>query len=109
MKKNINETIVRIKEMMGLEKKLYIDWDTNYGKTFKIVYTPKGSQSGKWEKGLISIVTPENGESWFKWKELSNKRLEFFKKQWDVIQKSLGDHKYEQIIRSQNKIKKDSK
>jgi hypothetical protein len=80
----------------------YINWNENYGKTFKIVSTPKGAQSkGEWNPDLVSIVTPENGGAWNNWKEVSQDVLNHFKKNWDEIQKSLGDHKYNQIIRSQ--------
>jgi hypothetical protein len=80
----------------------YINWNENYGKTFKIVSTPEGAQSGgEWNPNLVSIVTPENKNAWSNWKEVSQDVLNNFKKNWDEIQKSLGDHKYNQIIKSQ--------
>jgi len=80
----------------------YINWNENYGKTFKIVNTPEGAQSGgEWNPNLVSIVTPENKNTWSNWKEVSQDILNNFKKNWDEIQKSLGDHKYNQIIKSQ--------
>jgi len=105
---NLQEQISRIKSMIGLitesndfEQRLYIDWDENYGNSFKIVYTPEGAQTGdEWNPNLISIVTPENTNAWYEWEELSPKKLSKWKDRWDDIQKSLGDHKYNQIVRS---------
>jgi len=82
-------------------ERLYIDWDENYGKSFKIVHTPEGTQSGmKWNPDLVSVVTPENESAWYEWEELSPKKLLKWKDRWDEVQKTLGDHKYNQIIRS---------
>jgi hypothetical protein len=81
--------------------RMYIDWNENYNKTFRIVQTPEGSQSGEWTPGLVSIVTPENGDSWYEWESVPKEVLiKTWKRNWDEIQKSLGDHKYNQIIRS---------
>ena len=121
---NLQEQINRIQEMMGVEKpilnddgeKYYIDWDENYGITFKIVKTPEGRQSvGEWNPNLISVVTPENESAWTDWEEVSEDILNNWKDNWDNIQKSLGTHKYNQIIRSielykkQNEKDKDAK
>jgi len=86
------------------ESRQPIDWDSNYGKTFKIVHTPEGRQStgATWSPDLVSVVTPENGEAWTSWKEVDKDILSNWKNNWNKIQKSLGDHKYEQIIRSMN-------
>jgi len=105
---NLQEQISRIQSMMGLItesndsiERLYIDWDENYGKSFKIVHTPEGTQSGmKWNPDLVSVVTPENESAWYEWEELSPKKLLKWKDRWDEVQKTLGDHKYNQIIRS---------
>lgn len=81
--------------------RMYIDWNENYNKTFRIVQTPEGSQSGEWTPDLVSIVTPENGDSWYEWESVPKEVLiKTWKRNWDEIQKSLGDHKYNQIIRS---------
>ena len=76
---NLQEQLNRIQEMMGINpdnERKYIDWDENYGKTFKIVKTPEGRQSvGEWNPDLISIVTPENTDAWTDWEEISNKIL----------------------------------
>ena len=105
---NLQEQLNRIQEMMGINpdnERKYIDWDENYGKTFKIVKTPEGRQSvGEWNPDLISIVTPENTDAWTDWEEISNKILRNWKQNWDDIQKSLGQHKYDQIIRSQKML-----
>ena len=112
---NLQENIHRIKEVMGLiteglhdtswendmGEKYYISWDENYGKSFKLVKTPYGAQSGgKWEPNLVSIVTPENTNAWYEWEELSDEKLDMWKENWDNIQKTLGNHKYNQIIRN---------
>ena len=82
-------------------EKYYISWDKNYGKSFKLVKTPYGAQSGgKWEPNLVSIVTPENTNAWYEWEELSDEKLDMWKENWDNIQKTLGNHKYNQIIRN---------
>jgi hypothetical protein len=82
-------------------ERLYIDWDENYGKSFKIVHTPEGAQSGmEWNPDLVSVVTPENESAWDMWEELSPQKLLKWKDRWDEVQKTLGDYKYNQIIRS---------
>jgi hypothetical protein len=79
----------------------YIDWDENYGKSFKIVHTPEGAQNGvKWDPNMVSVITPENGEAWDVWIELSPKKLLKWKDSWNDIQKSLGVYKYNQIVRN---------
>jgi hypothetical protein len=88
--------------IMNNQDRIYIDWDENYGKTFKLVHTPEGRQSGEWSPNLVSIVTPENGDAWTDWVELEN--TDSWKENWDNVQKSLGDHKYNQIIRSIRKL-----
>jgi hypothetical protein len=69
---DLQEQISRIQSMMGVInesndsiERLYIDWDENYGKSFKIVHTPEGAQSGmEWNPDLVSVVTPENESAW---------------------------------------------
>ena len=111
---NLQEQISRIQSMMGVFKeeaeqpilnkfgeKYYIDWDENYGNSFKLVHTPEGAQTGgEWNPDLISIVTPENTNAWYEWEELPEEKLMGWKENWDGIQKGLGVHKYNQIIRS---------
>ena len=106
---NLQEQIHRIQSMMDLitesnksKERLYIDWDKNYGKSFKLVYTPEGAQSGvEWTPDLISIVTPENTNAWYEWEELPMEKLMGWKEKWDGIQKTaLAVHKYKQIVRS---------
>jgi len=80
-------------------EKYYISWDENYGKSFKLVKTPYGAQSGgKWEPNLVSIVTPENTNAWYEWEELSDEKLNIWKENWNNIKKTLGNYKYNQII-----------
>jgi hypothetical protein len=105
---DLQEQISRIQSMMGVInesndsiERLYIDWDENYGKSFKIVHTPEGAQSGmEWNPDLVSVVTPENESAWDMWEELSPKKLLKWKDRWDEVQKTLGDYKYNQIVRS---------
>lgn len=105
--RNLQESIRRILReetepiSNDMGEKYYISWDENYGKSFKLVKTPYGAQSGgKWEPNLVSIVTPENTNAWYEWEELSDEKLDMWKKNWDNIQKTLGNHKYNQIIRN---------
>jgi hypothetical protein len=49
---------------------------------------------------LTSIVTPENTNAWYEWEELPEEKLMGWKENWDGIQKGLGVHKYNQIVRS---------
>jgi hypothetical protein len=111
---NLQENIQRIREVMGVinedaeqpilnkfGEKHYIGWDENYGKSFKVVHTPEGAQTGgEWNPDLISIVTPENSNAWYEWEELPEEKLMGWKENLDGIQKGLGVHKYNQIIRS---------
>jgi hypothetical protein len=92
------------KEFFTESRKL-IDWNSNYGNTFKIVHTPEGRQSvgATWSPDLVSVVTPENGDAWTSWKEVSPQLLAQWKNNWNDIQQSLGQHKYDQILRSQRK------
>ena len=114
---NLQEQISRIQSMMGLitesndfEERLYIDWDENYGNSFKIVHTPEGAQTGgEWNPDLISIVTPENTNAWYEWEELPEEKLIGWKENWDRIQKGLGDHKYKQIVRSMSNNQQEMK
>ena len=112
---NLQESIRRIRAMMGVineeteqpilnksNEKYNIDWDENYGKSFKLVHTPEGAQSGvEWTPDLISIVTPENTDAWYEWEELPEEKLMGWKENWDNIQKTtLAVHKYNQIVRN---------
>ena len=104
-KKGLNPEDFYLQEGYSLNENKYIDWDKNYGKTFKIVHTPKGAQSGgEWSPDLVSVVTPENSDAWTDWKEIAPESLKNWKKNWNNLQKSLGDHKYGQITRSMDKL-----
>ena len=93
MNMNLQENIDRIKKNMGIRRE-YIDWDENYGKTFRIVHTPQSAVDGEWNSDLISVVTPENGESFYTWEEVPFDTLMSWRENWDEIQRSLGDYKY---------------
>jgi hypothetical protein len=54
----------------------------------------------EWNPDLVSVVTPENESAWDMWEELSPKKLLKWKDRWDEVQKTLGDYKYNQIVRS---------
>lgn len=82
----------------------YINWDKNYGKTFKLVHTPEGQQSEEieWTPDLISVVTPQNGDAWTNWPEIKDETtLKYWKDNWFEIQQTLGYNKYDEIIQSQ--------
>ena len=72
-----------------MEKRDNIDWDTYYGKAFRLTKAPV--------EGKLSIVTPENGDAWTDWEEANQESTEFFKKHWETLQDSLADYKYSQI------------
>lgn len=76
----------------------FIDWNKNYGKSFRLALTPKDA-TDNYENGLISVVTPENGKSWYDWPNVDQNTLNGWKMNWNNIQKTLGDHKYNQIIK----------
>lgn len=70
------------------------DWDTNYGKRFRLAITPKDQSGGEQR---VSIVTPPNGDAWHKWEEAPEEVKSNFRKNWGNIQKSLAPHKRRQI------------
>ena len=70
-----------------------IDWNENYGHSFKIVETPDKTT---YEDSTM-IVTPKNIQQW-NWDEVSEQKLCKLKKNWNVIQKNLSDHKYRDIL-----------
>jgi len=69
-----------------------IDFDTQYGICFRIT-----DESGNPALSGFSIVTPENGDAWYTWKEKPQ-----FK---EIVRKNInndewiGDYKREQIDR----------
>jgi hypothetical protein len=77
---------------------IYIDWTKNYNKSFKFCNTPPSAVE-HYKKGLISLVTPENGNAWISWKEINKNKLKIWKQRWDDIQKTLPDYKYKQILK----------
>lgn len=83
----------------------YIQFGKEHGKSFRIVQTPPGmsTRDGKTiadEPGRVSIVTPENGES-FNWPAADKKQVKMMRKNWGTIQKAKGSqYKMDQIRRS---------
>lgn len=70
-----------------------IDWNENYGHSFKIVETPNEMV----REDSTMIVTPKNIEEWG-WDEVSEQKLCKLKRNWNIIQKNLSEHKYNQIL-----------
>jgi hypothetical protein len=83
----------------------YIQFGKEHGKSFRIVKTPAGmsTRDGKTipdAPGRISIVTPENGES-FNWPAADKGQVKMMRKNWGKIQKDPGSqYKMNQIRRS---------
>lgn len=83
-----------------------IDFDKWHGKAFKIVTTPPGMSVKSTtdgtpiadEPGRVSIVTPENGDSW-NWPDAPAETVNNFKKNWGSIQGGIGGYKMDQIRR----------
>lgn len=76
-----------------------------HGKAFRIVQTPSGmsTKDGKSipdAPGRISIVTPENGES-FNWPKADKGQIKMMRKNWDKIQRNpASQYKMDQIRRA---------
>ena len=83
----------------------YIQFGKEHGKSFRIVKTPAGmsTRDGKTipdAPGRISIVTPENGDS-FNWPKADKGQVKMMRKNWGKIQKDPGSqYKMNQIRRS---------
>jgi len=83
----------------------YIQFGKEHGKSFRIVKTPAGmsTRDGKTipdAPGRISIVTPENGDS-FNWPKADKGQTKMMRKNWSKIQKDPGSqYKMNQIRRS---------
>lgn len=72
-----------------------IDWSKNYGHTFKVVHRPLEEET---IEDSTLIVTPKNKTEWHTWNEVSEHSLCKLKKNWEIIQKNLSEHKYEEIL-----------
>ena len=76
-----------------------LDYDQNYGKSFRFAYTPKD------QSGTFSIVTPSNADAWKSWKPVSSQDGEMLKKKFLEHQKAgtlnqfLRPHKVKQIAK----------
>lgn len=83
-----------------------IDFDKWHGKAFKIVTTPPGKSVVSNTDatpiadapGRVSIVTPENGDSW-NWPAAPQETVNNFRSNWGNIQGGIGGYKMDQIRR----------
>jgi hypothetical protein len=84
------------------------DWDTHYGKAFKLVNTPEGAATnikGKsiaTKPGTLSLVTPFNGDSFHSWPEASDEAKSNFKNNWSNVWNQTGGYKQKQVLGSIN-------
>lgn len=72
-----------------------IDWNENYGHTFKVVQIPSEEKT---IEDSTMIVTPKNKTEWNTWTEVSEHSLCKLKRNWEIIQKNLSEHKYKEIL-----------
>lgn len=72
-----------------------ISWNENYGQIFKVVQRPESAET---IEDYTMIVTPKNKTEWETWSELPEEKLCRLKKNWEIIQKNLSEHKYREII-----------
>ena len=92
-------------ELLGSEQRLkreYISWDENYGKTFKIFYTPEELVISR-KAPMASIITPESPTAWNNWDELKEYDLRGWRERWDELQKYLPNEKYREILEAMKK------
>lgn len=93
--------------MAASDKVSYIQFGKEHGKSFRVVKTPSGRATDSKTGAVlpdnpkrISIVTPENGES-FHWPAADKKQVKMIRKNWGKIQKDPGSkYKMDQIRRS---------
>lgn len=79
------------------------DWDTHYGKAFRLAETPKGAATVNGsvvdsKPGTVSLVTPYNGDAWKSWPEASDETKSNFKSNWSNIWDSSGGYKQRQVL-----------
>lgn len=73
------------------------DYDKNYGKSFRWAHTPED------QPGTYSLVTPENGDAWTKWKPVNSKQASNLRDNWHqhkdagTLHHFVAPHKAEQI------------
>ena len=80
-----------------------------HGKAFRVVKTPSGKATDAKTGAVlpddpkrVSIVTPENGESW-NWPKADKKQVKVIRKNFDNIQRDpRSKYKMDQIRRSMN-------
>lgn len=93
--------LLRIVKEMTNETQIHLDFDTLYGKAFRLVHTPEGA-TDNWHEGLISVVTPENSNAWTDWIEVPKETINKFRE--NNVLSNLADYKRQQIIRSAKKL-----
>jgi len=75
-----------------------MDYDKNYGKSFRWAHTPKD------QAGTFSIVTPSNADAWKNWKPVSSTQASMLKDKWQnhkeagTLHEFVGLHKATQIL-----------
>ena len=79
------------------------DWDTTYGKAFRLTQTPQGAASNEGkpmetQPGSISLVTPYNGDAFTNWPEASDEAKNNFKSNWNDIWNQTGGYKQRQVL-----------
>lgn len=92
-------------ELLGSRQGLkrdYISWEKNYGKTFKIFYTPEELVISR-KAPMASIITPDSPTAWNNWEELKEYDLKGWRNGWDELQKYLPNEKYREIRRAMKK------
>jgi hypothetical protein len=92
-------------ELLGSDQRLkreHISWNENYGKTFKIFYTPEDLVISR-KAPMASIITPESPTAWNNWDELKEYDLRGWREGWDELQKYLPNEKYREILGAMKK------
>ena len=92
--KSFNQFITEKQESNDLHA---MDYDKNYGTSFRWAHTPKD------QAGTFSLVTPSNAGAWKKWKPVSSKQASRLKDKWhqhkeaETLHKFVAPHKAKQI------------
>ena len=72
-----------------------INWNENYGQTFKVVQRPESVET---IEDFAIIITPKSKEEWNTWSEITGENLCRLKRNWEMVQKNLSEHKYNEIL-----------
>ena len=76
-----------------------VDYNKNYGKSFRFAYTPKD------QPGKFSMVTPENDSAWTDWKPVSSEHHSMLRDKWHkhkeagTLHDFVAPHKVDQIAK----------